>query len=153
MGDDIRDAHDPQGSPATTHLPVLRHPPAGAIPTSSSDTAQPTGGFTELVLQRQEEADSRVPEAPAADTGEPVVARQPLLGGHRRRRAATTPSPALGPGQGLDPDPQAPAGWTLPTGRDLDELAEHLYGPISARLRAELWVDRERSGLLVELRR
>lgn len=42
---------------------------------------------------------------------------------------------------------------TLPTGRDLDELAERLYEPISARLRSELWLDRERSGLMVDLRR
>ena len=29
---------------------------------------------------------------------------------------------------------------------DLDELARRLYGPVSALLRAELWLDRERSG-------
>jgi hypothetical protein len=29
---------------------------------------------------------------------------------------------------------------------NLDELARRLYEPLSARLRAELWLDRERSG-------
>ena len=42
----------------------------------------------------------------------------------------------------------APAAATTgkPGGPDLDELARRLYGPMSALLRAELWLDRERSG-------
>ncbi len=33
---------------------------------------------------------------------------------------------------------------------DLEELARQLYEPLSARLRTELWLDRERSGLLTD---
>lgn len=39
----------------------------------------------------------------------------------------------------------APAG-AAPT--DLDEMARRLYEPLSARLRAELWLDRERAGVM-----
>ena len=31
-------------------------------------------------------------------------------------------------------------------GADLDEMARRLFDPLSARLRAELWLDRERAG-------
>ena len=31
---------------------------------------------------------------------------------------------------------------------DLDEMARRLYEPLSARLRAELWLDRERAGVM-----
>ena len=38
------------------------------------------------------------------------------------------------------------------SGAELEEMARRLYEPLSARLRAELWQDRERSGLLTDLR-
>jgi hypothetical protein len=44
--------------------------------------------------------------------------------------------------------PPASGQPSLPT--DLDELARRLYEPLSARIRAELWLDRERAGLLTE---
>jgi hypothetical protein len=31
---------------------------------------------------------------------------------------------------------------------DLEELARQLYEPLSARLKAELWLDRERAGVM-----
>lgn len=42
---------------------------------------------------------------------------------------------------------------TTLSARALDELADRLYEPLTARLKTELWLDRERSGLLVNLRR
>jgi len=39
----------------------------------------------------------------------------------------------------------------LPT--DLDELARRLFDPLSARLKSELWLDRERAGMVTDLRR
>jgi hypothetical protein len=42
------------------------------------------------------------------------------------------------------PAPAAPG--ASPT--DLDEMARRLYEPLSARLRAELWLDRERAGVM-----
>lgn len=50
----------------------------------------------------------------------------------------------------------APAGPPAPapplSGAELEEMARRLYEPLSARLRTELWQDRERSGLLTDLR-
>lgn len=83
-----------------------------------------TGGFTEVVLQRQAEAGTVGDPEPVEQTGVAVSDTAP----------AQTVEPAL------------------PSGRNLDELAERLYEPLSARLRAELWLDRERSGLMVDLR-
>jgi hypothetical protein len=34
---------------------------------------------------------------------------------------------------------------------DLDEMARRLYEPLTARLRAELWLDRERAGVTSDL--
>jgi hypothetical protein len=43
-----------------------------------------------------------------------------------------------------------PASGGTPTA-DLDELARRLYEPLTARLRAELWLDRERSGVMSDV--
>jgi hypothetical protein len=49
--------------------------------------------------------------------------------------------------------PGGPAAPAAPlSGAELEEMARRLYEPLSARLRAELWQDRERSGLLTDLR-
>ena len=45
----------------------------------------------------------------------------------------------------------AGAAGALPT--DLDELARRLFDPLSARLKSELWLDRERAGMVTDLRR
>jgi hypothetical protein len=39
-----------------------------------------------------------------------------------------------------------------PAGPPLDELARQLFGPLAARLKAELRLDRERAGRLTDLR-
>jgi len=56
------------------------------------------------------------------------------------------------------PVPPAPAAATSPAssapgGGDLEELVNRIYDPLAARLRAELWLDRERAGVLMELDR
>ena len=80
------------------------------------------------LVQRQEEP-GQVPEPPAADAG---------------------PPPAAGPAAGAAASPAAAPGGagskSKPTAAELDELAKRLYEPLSARLRTELWLDRERSG-------
>ncbi len=43
------------------------------------------------------------------------------------------------------------AAGALPT--DLDELARRLFDPLSARFKSELWLDRERAGMVTDLRR
>jgi hypothetical protein len=40
----------------------------------------------------------------------------------------------------------------VPAAADLDEMARRLFEPLSARIRAELWLDRERAGLMTDLR-
>ncbi len=63
------------------------------------------------------------------------------------------PEPAPAPAVQRAPEAAAPAGGGAPgapgaPGADLDELARRLYEPLAARLRAELWLDRERAGAL-----
>lgn len=87
-----------------------------------------TSGFTEVILQR-----SAAAPAPADDDD------------------VAEPGGGTGGGAGLTPVPDPVA--ALPSGRALDELVERIYEPLTARLRTELWLDRERSGLMVDLRR
>lgn len=70
-----------------------------------------------------------------ADPPAPEPAPEPAPGGAAAPASST-------------PAPPAPAGGTT----NLDEMARRLYDPILARLRAEFWLDRERSGLLTDLR-
>ncbi|HEY5783456.1 MAG TPA: hypothetical protein VIT65_01650 [Microlunatus sp.] len=60
------------------------------------------------------------------------------------------PSESAPAGSAAPPPPASPA--RPPSGAELEEMARRLYEPLSARLRAELWQDRERSGLLTDLR-
>ena len=57
------------------------------------------------------------------------------------------------PGSALPAAPASPqAPMQGPAGPPLDELARQLFGPLTARLKAELRLDRERAGLLTDLR-
>ena len=57
------------------------------------------------------------------------------------------------PGSALPAAPTSPqAPMQGPAGPPLDELARQLFGPLTARLKAELRLDRERAGLLTDLR-
>lgn len=99
--------------------------------------ASPASGFTEVVLQRDTDGPPpQPPAAPATESGEPEAAAFPAPA------AAMSATVASSPLQG-----------GRPTGAQLEELAQLLYEPISARIRAELWLDRERAGLMVNLRR
>jgi len=57
----------------------------------------------------------------------------------------TQPAPAGAAAAAVHGPAQAPA--------DVDELVGRLYEPLAARLRAELWLDRERAGALMGLHR
>jgi hypothetical protein len=111
---------EPNAGP--TRLPAPHGVPGDA---HSDDLRLATGeeqqphlqAWAQPTLQRAEEAGEAAPSpAPAPEEG--AVAA------------------ALGP---ASPSPAKP-------GPDMDELARRLYGPMSALLRAELWLDRERSG-------
>jgi hypothetical protein len=85
-----------------------------------TETGSPAeNGFTSVQLESADE-----PAPPAAE---------PTAG-------ASSAAPA-----GSESAPPPPAGAKPP---DLDELARRLYEPLTARLRAELWLDRERAGVI-----
>lgn len=129
--------------PVTTTAPGTSHPltdaathesPYNTAPsdTKSYDAAANTITFAPPSVQR--ETTEAAPEpAPVADSG-PSPTDSP---------AAATPTLTAAPAPGA-PAPAAP---------DVDELVNRLYDPLAARLRAELWLDRERAGVLMDLSR
>lgn len=62
----------------------------------------------------------------------------------------TGPEPASSAPAGAAP---AAAHGAAPSPADVDALVGRLYEPLAARLRAELWLDRERAGALMDLHR
>jgi hypothetical protein len=73
----------------------------------------------------------------------------PQLAGVQRRAEEEAPSAPAS-----FPEPEAPKGLARSLDDDeLEELAARLYGPIRARLRRELLIDRERAALLTDIRR
>jgi hypothetical protein len=88
-------------------------------------------GFTSVQLQSADESGP----PPTAPPVEPA----PVGGGGTTDSIAAVPAPPAG----------TPA---VPAAADLDELARRLFEPLSARIRAELWLDRERAGLMTDLR-
>ena len=68
--------------------------------------------------------------------------------------SAPATAPTAAPARSTAP-PSAPAATARAPGAaspPLDELARQLFGPLAARLKAELRLDRERAGLLTDLR-
>ncbi|WP_155944219.1 hypothetical protein [Mycobacterium sp. 360MFTsu5.1] len=80
-----------------------------------------------------------------------------------QREMQSAPDPVVqaaaenAPPQGDAPTPGAPAAAAAsghaPSPKEVDELVGRLYEPLAARLRAELWLDRERAGALMGLHR
>lgn len=70
-------------------------------------------------------------EAPTVQTAEPAPAPA----------AAPVPAPAAGPAAG---------GAKTVSAAEVEELAKRLYEPLTAKLRAELWLDRERAGRVTD---
>jgi hypothetical protein len=93
--------------------------------------------------------------APPTAVAAPVPAPEPVL--QREVAAEATPEPAPTeappPAAAPAPAPAAAAAPGTPGGMPLEELARQLYDPLAARLKAELWLDRERAGLITDLRR
>ncbi|TQL51873.1 hypothetical protein [Ornithinicoccus hortensis] len=136
-------AGTPAGPALTVGMPVVGGPgapPAFTDLPQASGPASPSGtsGFTEVLLQRSaaEQDGVSVQTIPAP----PPRPEPPADVGPAAVDQAASAAPA---------DPAT----LLPTGRALDELVERIYEPLTARLRTELWLDRERSGLMVNLRR
>ena len=132
----------PAGGPAPAGH---REPPAGPVDPGSIAVARglahrdPDGSVVFDLrpdpVQRQEAA------GPTASPTEPP-GRPPHLAA-----MPASPVPAL---PAAPTSPQAPTQG--PASPPLDELARQLFGPLTARLKAELRLDRERAGLLTDLR-
>jgi hypothetical protein len=126
---------------------VFRPPPAAPgipAPTVGSLTGPP------VPVARPETAvgaGAAIREVPVVQREEPgVVAAEEPVPGTGGADATPAPSPAAGPASGSPPVPAGPPFF------DLDELARRLFDPLSARLRAELRLDRERAGVVTDLR-
>ena len=125
----------PTGPTASARSLPLAMPAPLPAPTLAGDAAVNAG-----VAQRL--PDNSVQFAPPAESSSGFAFEAPV------QRMADVPvvqtapaaTAAAGGGEGA-----------LPT--DLDELARRLFDPLSARLKTELWLDRERAGLISELRR
>jgi len=95
------------------------------------------------VVQRQDVAgaDERPPPEPSAESAPPAPP------------APASTSPTAAAGTAAAAATTAAAAAAAPGGLPLDELARRLFDPLAARLKAELRLDRERAGLLTDLRR
>jgi hypothetical protein len=78
----------------------------------------------------------------------PTVQREPEVGSSSSESAPAAPAPAVAMTSAA-----APAAAGAAPGHDIDELVNRLYDPLAARLRTELWQDRERAGVLMDLGR
>ena len=124
----------PQGSPAPTSMIQRSFAAmfAGSVGPDTGTAAEPSRsddhpGFTTVQLQPADEPSP-------APTPEPTPAAAPPPEGSPAPTVAAAP-------------PTAGA-----AAADLDEMARRLFEPLSARLRAELWLDRERAGLVTDIR-
>jgi hypothetical protein len=120
-----------QAAPA---VPRERAAAATVLPRSPSVVAHP--GYTEVSFEQH----TVQRDAEPADTSSAAEESDPP-------QASVNAAPAA------PVAPQATAGEATPAGGNIDELVNRLYDPLAARLRSELWLDRERAGALMDLRR
>ena len=114
---------------------------AGAGTDGSGGGGAGADGFTTVQLQAADGAPAaQLPSVPT-----------PTDGADAELDLQRAVSPQAGPAAGSGPS-AAPAPGAAPAGADLDEMARRLFEPLSARLRAELWLDRERAGLVGDAR-
>ena len=122
----------------------LAMPPVQLRPAPEGGTAAPP------VPMRTVAAPARAPAAPAppvtADAAPPVVQRAPAPA-----EVAETPPSTAAPVAAVTAGAAAAGGSMPRSEEDLDVLAGRLYDHIAGRLRRELRVDRERTGLLTDL--
>jgi len=79
-------------------------------------------------------------EEAAADEDPPTSAPAPVQ----------APEPAPAPAAGAAPGAAAVGAAKAVSAAEVEELAKRLYEPLTAKLRAELWLDRERSGRVAD---
>lgn len=139
----------PTAGPAIRSLPLQRMfsgvasrsravdlPLRSSVPSVTTAPSDGRGGAAEESVSAAVTWQAAVPTVHRAEAGDAEGAAvatspdaaEPSAAGVATALASTSPPPAK------------------PGGQDLDELARRLYGPMSAMLRAEFWLDRERSG-------
>ena len=92
------------------------------------------------------------PEMCTVTFDSPVVQRE-TDGGAPSAAAPATQEPSTGGTAAPTTTATAQAGGGVPATTNIQELVNQIYDPLAARLRAELWLDRERAGVLMDLRR
>ena len=121
----------PDGGPAGRSADAVSWTPAAGFTT----VAQAPGPFVQRAVEINEvSVTADAAAAGAAESGD-AGAGAGESGGAAAGQAATTGASAAGPGG---------------AGTDYEEIAEHVYDRIRARLTSELLLDRERSGTLVD---
>ena len=96
---------------------------------------------------------------PSYDPGTNTITFAPPVVQRAAENPSAAPEPAPEPAPVATPAVAAVAGAAPAAaaghggGGDVDELVNRLYDPLAARLRAELWLDRERAGVLMDLGR
>lgn len=128
----------------TTAMPPREPAPVASHHAQPSTVVTQHAGYTEVTwpqptVQRDPQSPGPDPE-PAADHPAEPPAEQPPEPPASQSVPATPPITAA-------PPPATAAGGNI------DDLVQRLYDPLAARLRAELWQDRERAGVLMDLRR
>jgi len=110
--------------------------------TGAPGTSDADAGWTTVDLPVVTEGSASVQRAvdTAAITTEPAPAPTP----------EPSPAPAADGASSAAPAAPPAAAAPAPGGADLDEMARRLFDPLSARLKAELWLDRERAGLVAD---
>jgi hypothetical protein len=151
------------GPGAVRHQPPPGLPDAGAVAVAQGLGHRHPDGSVVFNLRPSLLLSDRATPPPPAD-GQPDGAYG-SQGTVQRQEAAevadssTTPADsALPPTDSTPSPPTTPAGQAAPAASGpatppLDDLARQLFGPLAARLKAELRLDRERTGLLTDLRR
>jgi hypothetical protein len=96
--------------------------------------------------------DSFQPSEPAVQRAEVVraVSLEQMFGGQAVQRDEAEAPPAETAAAPASAQAAAPAGAKTVSAAEVEELAKRLYEPLTAKLRAELWLDRERSGRVTD---
>ena len=131
----VQRSTDPRASSTPT---LTTFGASGLSPTAA--TSSRTVGLAEMFALAAEDTDG--PAVQRSATGTTPAATEVQLAPADAPATSSAAPAASGAG--------APGG--APGANDIEEMARRLYEPLSARLRAEFWQDRERAGLLTDLR-
>jgi len=134
------------------YTPLDLHPgaPSPGRPTEARSVAIPLPVVARAAAGPTEPSVSPPPAAPETDQHSPdgtaSDAAPPPLEVQRSDDGGASPAPSGPGGAGAEH-----GGGGGPSDADLDDLSRKLYGRLVERLKAELYLDRERAGLLSDL--